>query len=73
MEPSLGTHQPPLFHVLRLLGRFFQLERRVLALVVSYALVIGLFGQHVLPCHPTSHDRHAGHYHGRGADGRRRI
>ena len=43
MEPSLETHQPHLFHVLRLLGRFFQLERRILALVVSYALVIGLF------------------------------
>ncbi|MDH4087916.1 MAG: ABC transporter ATP-binding protein/permease [Nitrospira sp.] len=43
MGRSLGTHQPNLFHVLRLLGRFFQLERRILALVVSYALVIGLF------------------------------
>jgi len=43
MEPSLGTHQPNLFHVLRLWGRFLQLERRILALVVSYALVIGLF------------------------------
>lgn len=42
MGQSLGTHQSHLFHVLRLWGRFFQLERRILALVVSYALVIGL-------------------------------
>ena len=43
MEPSLGTHQPNLRQVLRLFARFFRLERRILALVVSYALVIGLF------------------------------
>lgn len=43
MEQSLSTHQPNLRQVLRLLGRFLQLERRILVLVVSYALVIGLF------------------------------
>lgn len=43
MELSQGTPQPNVFHVLRLLGRFLQLERRILALVISYALVIGLF------------------------------
>ncbi len=37
------THQPNLFHVLRILGRFVRLERRILALVLSYAIVIGLF------------------------------
>lgn len=43
MGQSQAAHQPNLFHVLRLLGRFIQLERRILLLVVSYALVIGLF------------------------------
>ena len=43
MGQSEATHQPNLFHVVRLLGRFIQLEHRILALVVSYALVIGLF------------------------------
>lgn len=41
-QPS-DSHRPNLFHVLRLLGRFVRLERRILALVLSYALVIGLF------------------------------
>lgn len=43
MGQSSPTHQPHLFHVLKLLGRFVGLERRILALVLSYALVIGLF------------------------------
>ncbi|MDH4152548.1 MAG: ABC transporter ATP-binding protein/permease [Nitrospira sp.] len=43
MEQSPSTHQPNVFQVLRLLGRFIQLERRILVLVVSYALMIGLF------------------------------
>lgn len=43
MGPSPGTHQPNLFQVSRHLGRFFRTERRILVLVVSYSLVIGLF------------------------------
>lgn len=43
MEQLPGKHQPNLIQVLRLLGRFFRLERKILALVASYALVIGLF------------------------------
>lgn len=43
MGQSPGTSQPNLFQVSRHLGRFFQEERRILVLVVSYSLVIGLF------------------------------
>lgn len=43
MKQPPSTHQPNLFHVLKLFGRFLKLERRILVLVVSYALVIGLF------------------------------
>ncbi|MDR4465335.1 MAG: ABC transporter ATP-binding protein/permease [Nitrospira sp.] len=43
MGQSPGTSQPNLFQVLRHLGRFFRTERRILVLVVSYSLVIGLF------------------------------
>ncbi len=41
-EPS-GEHHPNLFQALRHLGLFFRLERNIVALVVSYSLVIGLF------------------------------
>lgn len=43
MQQASSTHPPNLFHVLKLLERFFRLERRILVLVTSYALVIGLF------------------------------
>lgn len=43
MGETLGKHHPDLFQVLRLLGNFFWLERRILALVVTYSLVVGLF------------------------------
>lgn len=43
MGEALSQHHPHLFQVLRLLGRFLRLERRILTLVISYALVIGLF------------------------------
>lgn len=44
MAKSLGEDQPNLFRpVLGHLGLFFRLERRVLALVFSYSLAIGLF------------------------------
>lgn len=43
MGQSPATSQPNLFQVSRHLGRFFQEERRILVLVVSYSLVIGLF------------------------------
>ena len=41
-QPS-GEQHPNLFKVLGHLGLFFRLERRILTLVVTYALVIGLF------------------------------
>lgn len=43
MAQSSGPNQPNLFQVARHVGRFFQTERRILVLVVSYSLVIGLF------------------------------
>lgn len=43
MAQPLGDSHPSLIDVLRHLGRFLRLERRILALVISYALVIGLF------------------------------
>ncbi|OQW30553.1 MAG: hypothetical protein A4E19_09600 [Nitrospira sp. SG-bin1] len=43
MTKSPGATHPNLFQVLKHLGMFFRLERRILVLVVSYALVIGLF------------------------------
>jgi ABC-type bacteriocin/lantibiotic exporter with double-glycine peptidase domain len=46
MGQSHGAHgaaQPSLFHVLSLFARFLRHERRILTLVVSYSLVIGLF------------------------------
>jgi len=43
MGQPLGTHHPNLFQVLKLFGRFFRLERRILGLVVTYSLVVGLF------------------------------
>jgi len=43
MGEAFSKQQPNLFHVLGLFGRFFRLERRILALVVSYSIVIGLF------------------------------
>ncbi len=43
MGEALGKHHPNVFEVLRLLGKFLRLERRILALVVMYSLVVGLF------------------------------
>ena len=43
MGEVLGTHHPSLLEVLRLLGKFLRLERRILTLVVTYSLVVGLF------------------------------
>ena len=43
MGDSLAKHHPNLFEVLRLFGKFLRLERRILALVVTYSLVVGLF------------------------------
>ncbi|MGE0645198.1 MAG: ABC transporter ATP-binding protein [Nitrospira sp.] len=43
MSQSPSPSHLNLFHVLRHLGRFFQTERRILLLVVSYSLAIGLF------------------------------
>lgn len=43
MGDTLGKHHPNLFEVLRLFGKFLRLERRILALVVTYSLVVGLF------------------------------
>ncbi len=43
MGQSPGTSQPNLFQVSRHLGRFFRTERRILVLVISYSLVVGLF------------------------------
>ena len=44
MADSQPNHQPSLFQaVLGFLGLFFRLERRVLGLVFSYSLAIGLF------------------------------
>ena len=43
MGQSPGTSQPDLFQVARHLGRFFRTEQRILVLVVSYSVVIGLF------------------------------
>lgn len=43
MGEALGKHHPSLFEVLRIFGNFLRLERGILTLVISYALVIGLF------------------------------
>ena len=43
MGEGLGKHHPNLFEVLRLFGKFLRLERGILALVVTYSLVVGLF------------------------------
>jgi ABC-type bacteriocin/lantibiotic exporter with double-glycine peptidase domain len=43
MGDGLGKHRANLFEVLRILGKFLQLERRILSLVVIYSLVVGLF------------------------------
>jgi len=43
MAQPFSENKPTLLHVFRLFGRFFRLERRILTLVVSYSLVIGLF------------------------------
>ena len=43
MEEAVGKHHPNLFELLRLFGKFLRLERTILALVVTYSLVVGLF------------------------------
>lgn len=43
MGEASGKQYPNLFEVLRLLGKFLRLERTILALVVTYSLVVGLF------------------------------
>ena len=43
MGEVLGKQHPNLFEVLRLFGKFLRLERKILALVVTYSLVVGLF------------------------------
>ena len=43
MGDALGTHHPSLLEVLKLFGKFLRLEHRILVLVVTYSLVVGLF------------------------------
>ncbi|MDC8449691.1 MAG: ABC transporter ATP-binding protein [Nitrospira sp.] len=43
MGEAFSKHPSTLVQVLRLLGNFLRLERRILALVILYSLVIGLF------------------------------
>lgn len=43
MGEALGKQHPNLFELLRLFGKFLRLERTILALVVTYSLVVGLF------------------------------
>jgi len=43
MGDALGKHHPRLFEVLKLFGKFLRLERTILALVITYSLVVGLF------------------------------
>ena len=43
MGDVLGKHHPSLLEVLRLWGKFLRFERRILTLVITYSLVVGLF------------------------------